>query len=336
MVVADGPGCRAGGAAGPVTRPVLGTIATMRPDPSAVAILATTGALLPAQTVTVAAAALTPLTCAVTVGTQVSSQTVPAGPVANFGFIGVNPATLLGSASLAWTGSATPTLAVMTMTFATHLNGATSARIGPGEFLVTFTGNSPTPMPVRYEAIAAYSGTTAVQIAVDTGNDGTIDWQFGAGPFAGSVANLAAQPLPLRVVFDNQTLAAGSSLVTLSLRVLPDQGIHVVPMPVNCGLFNNPYSVEALFDTTFADLQIRASTTAWHVLGLQAQPLLLPPSLTLTPVPCLVIPRPDVVLRTGTIFLAIPAAVRPIVLYTQLLDFTPGLRVSDAFQVAAF
>ena len=63
---------------------------------------------------------------------------------------------------------------------------------------------------------------------------------------------------------------------------------------------------------------------------------MLPQALTLTPVPCLLVPRPDLVLRTGTIFLQIPQAVRPIVLFTQLVDVTPGLLVSDAFQVVAF
>jgi hypothetical protein len=313
--------------------------AAMNALPAAVAIvLGSTISLLPAQTVAVSASALTPLTCTVTVGTVATTQTVPAGPVSSFGQVQAGtggPFVVTGTAALSWSGTSTPTNALMTLNFYTFLNGADRARVGPGEMLVTFAGISATARPVRFEGVVSGVATSLLQLSVDIGNNGTIDWQFGGGPLGGSIADLTTQPLVMRVLFDALWVNPGTSSFQFALRVVPDNGIHVIPMATSCGL-QWQYSVEPLFDTSVADLMLHSSVTAWHVLGLQSQPAMLPQALTLTPVPCLLVPRPDLVLRTGTIFLQIPQAVRPIVLFTQLVDVTPGLLVSDAFQVVAF
>jgi hypothetical protein len=286
-----------------------------------------------AQSVVVASTALTPVTCQVAVGALAQTQTLPAGTLAATGSMGaVLTSAAPSAANFGWTGWASPTEAVFTLTTQTQLAATGQARVGPAQVLITFTGVSAAAMPVRYEASVQYA-TSSTLLYVDLGNNGTVDW-YGSGAFAGTVADLAAQPLLFRVLFDDQRLAAGDGYVRLTLRVVPDR-VHALRMATDCGIAN-AYSVSGLFDTTFADLEIRSQYTAWHVLGLQTQPALLPPALTQTTAPCLVIPSPDAVLRTGTIWLPVPLAVRPITLHTQLVDFAGGLRVSDTFHVVVF
>lgn len=120
------------------------------------------------------------------------------------------------------------------------------------------------------------------------------------------------------------------------MRVRPAYGIHVFRIPTNCGS-SAEFSVDTLFNPTFADLRSSSSYVTWHVLGLAPQPALLPVALTQTTAPCVLIPSPDVVIHTGAIFLKIPPVIRPTTLHLQLVDLTPaGLRVSDTFQVIAF
>ena len=291
-------------------------------------------AFLPAQTVVVSAMALTPVTCQVTVGAVAQTQSLPVGPLAASGSLGPTlGAPSFGSAQLGWSAAASETAAEFLLTTYTQLAGG-QARVGPGELLVTFTGVAPTAMPVRFEVTVEYTGDSGStrQLALDVGNDGTIEWHgLPWPPFGAPVADLTTQPLVLRVILDDLRTVPGQSSARLRIRVVPDH-VHVLRMATNCGL-PHAYSVDGFFDRSQADLQIRGSPVAWHVFGLQTQPALLPASLTLTTVPCFVIPRPDVVLRSGTIFLAVPPALRPVSFFTQLLDFAGGLRVSDAFQV---
>jgi hypothetical protein len=299
-----------------------------------VSILLPCAPLLHAQSVVITSSVLTAVPCHVAVGAQVQTQTLPTGALAAIGSIGP---TLSGpafsSAQLGWMSSPGTTAAEFSVTTYTQLAAAGQARVGPGEIVVTFAGVAPSAMAVRFEGSGTFASSGAsVLSGIDVGNDGTVDWNGGSGlPLAGSVADLTTQPLVMRLIFDHFRTVPGVGTTTLKVRVVPAD-VHVLRLPTNCGVAN-AYSVGALFDTTFADLEIRAQYSAWHLVGLQAQPALLPPSLTLTPLPCLVMPSPDALLRTGTLFLAVPQAVRPIALYTQLLDFAGGLRVSDAFQI---
>jgi len=288
-----------------------------------------------AQTVTTSVAALTPLPCSVVVGTQTISQTVPAGPLANFGWAGAHGAgTALESAQLAWQAGAGSTDATFRLHLSTNVSSGNVAHVGAGEILFTFAGAGPVAMPARYLGGFQVAGSGASQLRVDVGNDGTIDWSAGAGPLAGVSADLVAQPLQIRVLFDHLAAAPGASEIELELRIVPDNGIHVLPLATDCGIANE-YAVGALWATTYADLELRARYTAWHVLGFTSQPQLLPTSLTMTGMPCLVVPSTDLVLRTGTWFVPIPPVLRPITLHVQLVDIVPFVRVSDAFAIVA-
>jgi hypothetical protein len=75
------------------------------------------------------------------------------------------------------------------------------------------------------------------------------------------------------------------------------------------------------------------------VVGLAQQPILLP---QLGPAPCILVPRPDVLLpvlpsQDVTFGIPLPASVRPVTLQGQLVYLEPQgqLSVSDAWAVSA-
>ena len=221
------------------------------------------------------------------------------------------------------------------LSLGTYLTSASSVRAGQGEIVVTVAGNGPGPLPVRFEGLASQTGNLFASVLADVGNDGSFDWQFGTGfALAGSAPDIVGQPLQVRFRFEATATTPGGASFDLVLRVLPDNGIYVFPIPTNCGL-SNRFTVRTLFDNTLSDIVTRSDGTAWHVLGLSPQPTLLPPALTQTGVPCLLVPAPDAAIRTGTLFLPIPPALRPITLHAQLLDIVPALRVSETYQILA-
>ena len=295
--------------------------------------VAVLGSLLSAQTVVPSIAAATPLPCNLVVGAQTTNQTVPVGPLPNVGGVAA-----VGGAGLApefarvnWVAGAGSTDATFRLSLSTQVQNGSVAHAGPGEIVVTFAGAGTAALPARFELSVNLVGIQPVQLAVDTGNNGTWDWQYGMTPLVGTTPDLVAQPLQFRVGYDLTAVLPGSAQVDLELRLVPD-AITVVPMAVDCGIANT-YAVGALWDTRFADLELRAGWSAWHVVGISSQPQLLLSSLTLTAAPCLVVPSLDLVLRTGTLNLPMPAAVRPITLYAQLLDVLPHVRVSDAYLI---
>lgn len=315
-------------------------IAGMTPLPIGI-LCALSGSSLLAQTVAASLTALTPLQCTVVQGAATAQQTLPAGPLSAWGQVAAslgNPGNL-ASATFGWTASSSTSESLVSLTFANQLDGAGSTSVDPGEVLVTFTGSSPTVFPVRYvvDFAVVSGGGSSPWVRIDRDNDGTIDWTMGGGAFGGSIADLSAQPLQLRVLFSELRAQPGAQILCLNLRIVPDNGVVVTPILANCSDGLTTYSVRPLFDTSLVDVEMRSSRVEWHVLGLGVQPTLLPPALTLTSSPCLLVPTPDSVLRTGTLFLRIPSAVRPITLYSQLLMLQPGsgLRVSDGYILTA-
>lgn len=285
---------------------------------------------LGAQTVTVTTEALTPLPVTMSQGGQAWTQSLPAGPLAGSGNVTTILPGAVDYAQLRWGSNVSAIAATHSLELSTQLYAADYAQVGVGEVLVTFTGSGLASMPCVFDVFVTGQ---AANMFIDVGNNGTFDWLYGQG--TGS-ADIATQPLQLRIRFDTITAQAGSRYSTLNVRVRPAYDIHVFRLSTSCGS-SADFSVDTLFDPTFADIRSSSSHTSWHVLGLTSQPVLLPIALTQTTAPCMLIPSPDVILRTGGVFLKIPPVIRPATLYLQLVDLTPaGLRVSDTFQVIAF
>jgi len=209
---------------------------------------------------------------------------------------------------------------------------------GPGEFLLTFTGVGPGPIPWRLEGGLGMPlpTLTGLLYELDYGNDGTIDWTPNwPGPFAVGAhgADLVAQPFVVRVKYSGAQYAdAGSA--RLELRMMP-RDVDAFRIPTNC-YNSSTYDVDPLMSSV-ADLRITSSGgPSWQVLGFTTNPVQLPITLTAAPLPCFLMPTPDYSLMTPQMFIQIPAAVRPIVFYTQSIDVFGGyLRTSDTFLVTA-
>ncbi len=295
------------------------------------------GSLLTAQTVVPTVLVAAPVACAVTVGTQVATQTLQAGPVGNqgvFSVVGGGPG--YNAAAVDWDASVTSADATFRVSLTTILGSGTFAHVGTGEFVVSFAGAGPAAIPVRYTGDVRVTGNgLSTSVAVDVGNDGTFDWFPGFAPLSGAAADLVAQPLQMRVLLDASSHLQGTFEVEFELRLRPDYGIHTLPVAANCGTFNT-LAVATPWDRTTGDVQLRAGQPALQVLGLSAPMQLLPPSLTLAPLPCFLVPAPDALHYTDRWSLQIPQAFRPITLHAQLVDFVPAVRVSDAFHIFAF
>ena len=300
-------------------------------------LLAALPALLPAQTVTATLSALTPLT----VTTSAGSQSVGPGPLAPAGTLGTSTP---GPGTFSWSAGVGTTEAGLLLDW----SGNGTASIGPSELLLTIAAPTATQaIPLRFEGRFEDLGAVGfLQMGVDIGNDGTVDWQLGQGTspvvVSGDSPDVASQPIQLRLILDYQQQgAAATQQQTFRFRLRATRGgVFVQRLATDCGLFQN-YTAAASLEpgpsAVFGDvLELRSQGTRWHVVGLSPQPTLLPPALTLTTYPCLVIPAADLVIRTGTLFLGVPAAAsRPLVLHSQLLDFLPnqGLRASDSYQI---
>lgn len=300
-------------------------------------LLAALPALLPAQTVTATLSALTPLT----VTTSAGSQSVGPGPLAPAGTLGTSTP---GPGTFSWSAGVGTTEAGLLLDW----SGNGTASIGPSELLLTIAAPTATQaIPLRFEGrFEDLGAVNFLQMGVDIGNDGTVDWQLGQGTspvvVSGDSPDVASQPIQLRLILDYQQQgAAATQQQTFRFRLRATRGgVFVQRLATACGLFQN-YTAAASLEpgpsAVFGDvLELRSQGTRWHVVGLSPQPTLLPPALTLTTYPCLVIPAADLVIRTGTLFLGVPAAAsRPLVLHSQLLDFLPsqGLRASDSYQI---
>jgi hypothetical protein len=168
-------------------------------------LLAALPALLPAQSVTATLSALTPLT----VTTPAGPQSVGPGPLAPAGTLGTStpgPGTFSWST---WVGTSEVGLVL-------DWSGNATASLGPSELLLTIAAPTATQaIPLRFEGLFETLGAVGfVQMGVDIGNDGTVDWQLGQGTsplvVGGDSPDVASQPIQLRLILDYQQQAACS------------------------------------------------------------------------------------------------------------------------------
>ncbi len=300
------------------------------------ACVASLGSLLSGQTVNVSVAALTPVPFQITTGNQTVSQTMPPGPLNSPWWYGVNgPVQQYSVAGIDWAVTVSETDATFRLRMSTYLPASTTAQIGLGEFLVTFTGGNAAALPVRFSiASDAPRIGPGGDFHVDVDNDGNAEWSSGLGGYAGYRADVVGQPLQFRVSFVDHATALGSTVVELVLRVTPDVGVHSLRVPADCGLYS-AFDVGSPWDRSLGDVVLVAGAPTFLVLGLSAPVQLLPNALTMSWVPCFLVPAPDAVLYTDRWYLAIPQAFRPLTLHAQLVDIVPALRVSDAFLIVA-
>jgi hypothetical protein len=294
-----------------------------------------------AQSVTIAVDAPTRQTALVGDGTQAWTAVQPIGPLPGNGQVGGNQIQQGAprNATASWTSVVSMTGAVyrLSLWVAAHPGGGFSfGELGPSEQVITFTGVG-AAFPWRLEGgLVQQPNMAGPLFSVDVGNDGSIDWTLTTfGPVGTFGSDLTAQPLSVRVVYHGTTTLATDARATLELRIVPGD-VDTFRIATNC---YNPfhYSVDPLIGPA-GDVLISSNGgfLSWQVLGFATTPTVLPISLTGTPLPCLALPTPDWIHRSPNIFLAIPAAVRPITIHAQAINVVgTDLRLSDTFVITA-
>lgn len=304
-------------------------------------IAAALSGVLAAQSVSVSLESLTGISLSRTDGGGLAQAQLPAGPVAAWGGISTGPF-MSALASVGWNSSSTPHDATVWLAQDLLAGGAgSSAQASAHEFLVTFTANGTAPSVLR---ITRYSnltaGTTYPGISIDIGNTGNA-LPIGANPISAAMPALGAQSLEVRVVFDAAMVTNGAVYSQLDFELLPDNQLAFVPSATSC-IWPGPVTLGLAPSFVQRGVEITAPITQGPsvlVIGWSASPFLLP---TTVPLPCLVVPSPDVLLLVPpnvvvSLQVPLPAAVRPATFHAQVVTLAPiGLLAGDAYVIQAF
>lgn len=262
---------------------------------------------------------------------------LPAGPLPSQGGIWANAAGASGSCSaeLTWSASQPGTLQLFLTASANVASSPGQAAVAPVDILVDVT--SPYSASVTFELTRSVVGSpgTAVPFGrVDIGDDGTFELDETSPSPVEVVTTVGPTPLIIRCRISADAAVPGVIVSSLQIAGRPGNTL-VSPMLLGC---SSTYSVVPRFDGNL-EFWANATTAAFSVavFGLATQPLLLG-SLPQFPggplMPCILMPRPDFFVLLPNLapqLLVVPAAARPITLYSQLVDVQPLLYPTAAF-----
>lgn len=316
----------------------------MRTTPSLVAVLAALCAPCGAQAPTVGISAATSLSFQASSGGQTSQVTVPAGPLAASGGFGTSaPSGVFAadaSAGTSWWTAATSHEVLVGLRLACSVaSPGSTATVGTQEFVVHFASAVPREVTISIlRSSFVPPGAPWPLVAIDRGNDGSIDFPNATSGIE-SVEVLGPAGLDLRFVLDASLATPGLSETQVSVVVTPSNQLQVVPSVGGCGLSTPDFWAIPTYADSGIDLGCNLIVDPMvFVLGLAAQPVLLPASVPA----CVLMPSPDLlVLPTPTAFQAIvhlplPASVRPLSLWAQAVRLAPqGLLSTNALRIQA-
>jgi len=264
----------------------------------------------------------------------------PAGALPAMGSVGGSG--FGGAAFLDWNETSTPA----SETFALHMLASsifpyTGAGYDP--FTMVLDVSSPTPRAIEIDLERIYAGFgTSPQptVAIDIGNDGTIEYPDLPVGQVFTVPGLLAGPTPLQIRISVSAVVTGvgsQSTTDLAVRVRPDNACTFVQTTTGClpgqpGMEEpEPVFADHGVDLHFSPGLLVASTVAAPTMWGPSSPL---PFAT----QCLLYPQPDILLWEpgGHVHIALPAALRPQAFHVQAVFLAPvGIVASDAYQVTA-
>lgn len=279
-------------------------------------------AWLPAQ-ISVSATALTPITVVATDGAASVTTTQPVGPLSNAYYQIESDLGALGSQAFVG-GAAEATNSDSYCNIGFGCVNATSTAVttvNTFEVLATFSAAVPTPIRFDVELYSVHpAGATVPSVEVDVDNDGTIDYANGVWLNFFGPRTIGPAGIQFRVIMQGSLQQQGQMFEDLSLQVVPDNRIYIYPAAIGC-IGTGPSIRESFLNTGITIRNdIGSSYPRVFVFGLASQPVLLP---TVSPVPCLLVPRPDVVMVIPTfssVELGMPAAVRPATVWIQNVE----------------
>lgn len=288
--------------------------------------------------------ALSPAVLQASAGGQSTFASIPTGALTNLG----SQAAFLAGANITqmrvdWLLIAQAAGIDLQLTRIANASAGASASLTGGDLLLTLS--NPSAQACRLElslpAVPPSPGLTQ-SLAVDVGNDGSFEFQTGS-PVTGASLLINLGPVPLAVrILTQATLTGPASMNSIfNLSVRPVGRAVLTPAAGGCS-DGFQHLVRPRFDGGLELRVIGPLLLGWPallVLGASVQPFTFPSS---QPLPCLLVPAPDVVVLANQPFVqplsaAIPAGTRfwSQAVTVDLLD-PSRVETTNGFQVTIF
>jgi hypothetical protein len=263
---------------------------------------------------------------------QTQTTSVPAGPLATTGALTASAggATNNGLSYFSWVRSGSETQYDVNLNADCYSSGTGSASVAPIDIVVLVS--HPTPTSIAFGATvfsAATTGAATPTRAIDVLDDGSFELTELTQQTLETVVQVGPTPVPIRCRPGLDLSVPGSTQLQFSMTLRPAETLVQV---IASGCATAPYYVTPRFDggVDYGTSNVLAGSM-FAVFGLQTQPVYLgnyawPNSPVV--LPCSLVPSPDLVtFLSPTSFeqtLPIPAAVRPITLFSQGVWLAPG------------
>ena len=298
-----------------------------------------------AQTVTLTAVAITPITARAGDGTSLFASTQGPGPLPPYGGVQASQVGVPAIATSAWGVALGPYGCDFGWSQTTLVNtpAATAfAEVSPADVLLSVQASS--PVTVRFAVwreLVVTAGAAMPISRIDIDADGSFEFTE-TSPMYGTTASFVLGPNPRQIHIRTGVSLNGAGHISANgvFQVVPDNNLQIVQMVSPCG--GDKLQV---FPTFAGDgIAVETHPVPWAfltvvVLGLAVQPVLVP-----SPLPaCVLMPSPDLLVPLSpsqTFALPLPPAVRPVTVYTQgitLINFSlTDLTTTNGFRVIAW
>jgi len=278
-------------------------------------------------------------------GPQAQALQIPTGPLGPIGGLSASAGIVpnQATASFGWSSFRSETRLELDLSASCNVAGAASAGLAPLDVVVMLS--HPTTINVSLDATAFHFGPTASLspvMRIDVLDDGSFELDESTPQTLSTFVQIGPTPVPIRCQLAIELDAQGAAVANLALALRPAD-TYVDTLFGGCA--TAPFWVMPRFDGSLeygTDNVFAGSMFA--VFGLQTQPVYLGnyawPNSSVV-LPCVLIPTADLVTYLSpTSFqhvLQIPAAARPITLYSQGVWLAPGaLTATDASRIVAY
>ena len=280
-----------------------------------------------------------------TAGVQTQTTQIPVGPLGPLGALSAAAGGSTNSSltSFSWNSYGSEAVQELTLTASCFVAGSASASLTPLDVVVMLS--HPTPVGVSLDVTAfrsAPAGTATPTLRMDVLDDGSFELTELMQPTLSTFVQLGPTPVPIRCQLGLELAVPGASLATFTLNLRP---ADTLVNQLASGCTTAPFQVTPRFDggLEYGTNNVLAGSM-FAVFGLQTQPIYLGnyawPNSSIV-MPCSLVPSPDLVTflspTSYTHVLPIPAAVRPITLYSQAVWLAPGaITTTDASLITAY
>lgn len=270
---------------------------------------------------------------------------IPPGPLGGLGALTASAggATDNGLSHFSWVNTGGATHHGVNLNADCFVSGVGSASMAPLD--VVLLVSYPTPILITFDATVASSavaGSATPTTLIDVLDDGSFELTEFTQQTLATTVQVGPTPVPIRCRLGLELAVPGASQLQFSITM---RSADTLVQPLASGCTTAPYFLTPRFDggVDYGTSNVLAGSM-FAVFGLQTQPVYLgnyawPNSPVV--LPCSLVPTPDLVtFLSPTSFmnsLPIPAAVRPISLFSQGVWLAPGaITTTDTSWIAAY